>query len=378
MGVATNQIATKGDLMKCGFTEISTSITDTECVTYGDLKQLDDTASISLDSLYSTINYSGSGAPSGMSSIVIDSGETLTFKIAIYNIPYHMYLSASNHIELGHPNAGVSVSNVNTDRSVNLHYAYALCRDSDGPTSSVDSIGNSVTIAPGNGANLVWYFSPRTVATNIGNDTTLYLYLLVTNQSSYVASLQFNWGQIASGNLTLKYIPLNKCIKYSEAISKNVSKSWYFGINESVTGKTNANNISVRYAYKTSSTATETYVNAASCALSDPDAANGTFSTTYFVKYNPRKLLSTAPYSSRLTIWCGSTSSNQSWSYRVRKRNGVWTSWCSQVKAKSAYVDPLKDFPELLTSNPYSSLSGGDAAWLQAVYAINGVEFKIT
>jgi hypothetical protein len=96
------------------------------------------------------------------------------------------------------------------------------------------------------------------------------------------------------------------------------------------------------------------------------------------VKYNPRKLLRTAPYSSRLTIWCGYTNSNQSWSYRVRKRNGVWTSWCNQPKSKSAHVDPLKDFPELLTSNPYSSLSGGDAAWLQAIYAIDGVEFKIT
>lgn len=379
MGVATNQIATKGDLMKCGFTEISTSITDTECVTYGDLKQLNDTADMRItSSLYSTINYSGSEAPSGMSAIVIDAGETLTFKIAIYDIPHHMYLSAFNHIELGHSNAGVSVSNVNTDRSVNLHYIYALCRDSDGPTSSVDTISNSIAIAPGNGANLIWYFNPRTVATNVGNDTTLYLYLLVTNQSTYVASLQFSWGQIASSNLTLKYIPLNKCIKYSEAVSKNVSKSWYFGINESVTGKTDANNISVRYTYKTYSTSTETYVNAASCPLSDPDTSNGTFSETYHVQYNPRSLVTTAPYSSRLTIWCGSTNINQTWSYRILKRNGTWTSWCGQPKSKSAHVDPLTDFPELLTSNPYSSLSGGDAAWLQAVYAIEGVEFKIT
>lgn len=379
MGIATNQIATKGDLMKGGFTEISTSITDTECVTYGDLKQLHDTGGMRIgSSLYSTINHSDSEAPSGMNSIAIDAGETLTFKIAVYNIPHHMYLSATNHIELGHSNAGVSVSNVGTGSYVNLHYAYALCRDSDGPISSVDTIGDSVTIAPGNGANLVWYFTPRTVATNIGNDTTLYLYLLVTNQSTYVAYLQFDWGQITSSNLALKYIPLNKCIKYSEAMSKYVYKSWYFGINESVAGKTKANNISVRYAYKTASTATETYVNAASCALSDPDAANGTFSASIPVQHNPRKLVTTAPYSSRLTIWCGSTNSNQSWSYRVRKRNGVWTSWCSQPKAKSAYVDPLKDFPELLNSNPYSSLSGGDAAWLQAIYAINGVEFKIT
>ena len=383
MGVATNQIATKGDLMKCGFTEISTSITDTECATYGDIHKLNGSQSTGdmflVESLFSTLNYADSGVNSGIETVVIEANETVMFKIATYNIPNNFYLSDSNYIELGRPNAGITISTLSTVRSTTMQYLYVLSSDEDDPAmGAVDAFGDSVTLSPNSSASLSWYFSPRNVATNIGQDTTLYLYLILTNQTSFSDSFQINWNQVTSGNLNLNYIPLRKCIKYSVASSKKFSQLWLFSITESVTGKTKADNISVRYAYKTSSTATETYVNAASCALSDPDAANGTFSTTYFVQYNPRKLLSTAPYSSRLTIWCGSTSSNQSWSYRVRKRNGVWTSWCSQVKAKSAYVDPLKDFPELLTSNPYSSLSGGDAAWLQAVYAINGVEFKIT
>lgn len=381
MGVAPNQIATKGDLMKCGFTEISTSITDNECATYGDLHELN-TTNLRTDSLFSTLSYAGTSleTPSGISNIVIDAHESMEFQIAFFNIPHDLYLSGANRIELGHPGAGITISTLNTTREVNIDYLYVLSRDDDDPTmNSVDAFGDSITLTPNSPTSLSWYFLPRNIATNVGYDTILYLYLVIANQTSQAVTFQMNFNQIASGNLDLKYIPLRKCIKYSVASSKQFMRLWDFGINESVVGKTKANNISVRYAYKTSSTATETYVTAASCALSDPDTANGTFSETSFVKYNPRKLLlSTAPYSSRLTIWCGSTNSNQSWSYRVRKRNGVWTSWCDQPKAKSAYVDPLKDFPELLNSNPYSSLSGGDAAWLQAIYAINGVEFKIT
>lgn len=379
MGVATNQIATKGDLMKCGFTEISTSITDTECVTYGDLHELN-TTNLRTDSLFSTINYAGTGlgTPSGISNIVIDAHESIEFQIAFFNIPHDLYLSDANRIELGRPGAGITISTLNTDREVNIDYLYVLSRDDDDPAmNSVDAFGDSITLTPNSPTNLSWYFLPRNIATNVGYDTILYLYLVIANQTSQAVTFQMNFNQIASGNLDLKYIPLRKCIKYSVASSTQFMRLWDFGINESVAGKTRANNISVRYAYKTSSTATETYVTAASCSLSDPDNANGTFSEISFVKYNPRRLLRTAPYSSRLTIWCGSTKSKQSWSYRVRKRNGVWTSWCDQPKANSAYVDPLKDFPELLTSNPYSSLSGGDAAWLQAIYAINGVEFKI-
>ena len=383
MGVATNQIATKGDLMKCGFTEISTSITDTECATYGDIHKLNGSQSTGdiflVESLLSTLSYVDSGVNSGIETVVIEANETVMFKIATYNIPHNFYLSDSNYIELGLPNAGITISTLSTVRSTTMQYLYVLSRDEDDPAmGAVDAFGDSVTLSPNSSASLSWYFSPRNVATNIGQDTTLYLYLILTNQTSFSNSFQINWNQVTSGNLNLNYIPLKKCIKYSVASSKKFSQLWLFSITESVTGKTDANNISVRYAYKTSSTAAETYVNAASCSLSDPDRANGTFSASSYVQYNPRKLLSTAPYSSRLTIWCGSTNINQSWSYRVRKRNGVWTSWCDQPKAKSAYVDPLKDFPELLNSNPYSSLSGGDAAWLQAIYAINGVEFKIT
>lgn len=380
MGIATNQIATKGDLMKCGFTEISTSITDTECATYGDLHALN-TTDLRTGSLLTTLSYSGSGAttPSGVSNIVIDAYESLEFQIAFFNIPHDLYLSGASYIELGHHRAGITIVPLNTTREVNIDYLYILSRDADDPvTNAVDAFGDSVTLSPDSPTLLSWYFSPRNIVTNVGYDTILYLYLVLANRSSQAVTFQVDFSQIASDNLKLTYIPLRKCIKYSVASFTQFRKLWYFGINESVAGKTKANNISVRYAYKTSSTATETYVNAASCALSDPDAANGTFSENYFVNYNPRTLLRTAPYSSRLTIWCGSTNSNQSWSYRVRKRNGVWTSWCDQPKAKSAYVDPLKDFPELLNSNPYSSLSGGDAAWLQAIYAINGVEFKIT
>lgn len=370
MGVATNQIATKGDLMKCGYTEISTSLTNTECATYGDIHDMVTNGYIassveSWSSISPTINMTQTEL-----NITLPRYGTSMYKLMTYSLPES--LKASGLIYLSFSGSAL-LEIMGSSGSYNLTY-YLCFGDRTPHESGSYEAGNYSNVQTGT-TMYAYPISTMSISGDFSNYSTVSLYVVLENPNYNYISLDLLVSLHSYD--ALKYIPLDKCIKYGVASAQAIRVPWTLGINEQVAGKTNASQVIVRYAYKTSSTGTETYVTAGSVTMSDPDTANGTFSQINHIEYNVRKLKVAAPYSARMTLWCGSTKGNQTWSYRIKKRNGAWTSWSSTSNGKNMHVDPLIDFPELLTSNPYSSLSGGEAKWLQAAYAIRGVEFRI-
>ena len=152
-----------------------------------------------------------------------------------------------------------------------------------------------------------------------------------------------------------------KCVKYADIYNKNVRVPWYVKISENVTGGTKAHKIELRLYYKTSSTATETYV---SCGYWDHGSKiHGSASALHYFEANPKALYSGTIYSSRLVIWCGKTGGNQTWKWRLRSKTGpttgTWESWNKQSNnAVNSFAYPPGDF-------------------LYAMKHYNGVEFNI-
>lgn len=165
----------------------------------------------------------------------------------------------------------------------------------------------------------------------------------------------------STSSVTPPAINKYKCVKYSDVYNKSIRVPWYVKISENVTGATRANKIELRYYYKTSSTATETYK---TCGTWNYDSnISGSAETTHYFEANPYLLYSGSVYSSRLLIWCGETNNNQTWQWRLRTKTGpttgTWGSWNTQSSnAANAFAYPSGDF-------------------LYAMKTYNGVEFYI-
>lgn len=379
MGKNTNQIATKSDLLYAGYFGITTNINDTECATYGDIHNLVSTGKITSsvekwNTISPTIHLSNTNTTN---TLVAEN--YVSFKIATYSLPTSFGNSRHAFILDSASSNYVDISTNNTT-NINIHAYFMLCPGSQTPTESSDGYMLKSEYTTLNSTTKTMYMEfPSTYSVYWPGFTTASLYFVVFNHAASNIPLYANFGYTIDSYLPLKWIPLEKCIKYSDAIAKIIRKPFYLGINEQVVGKTSANRIIVQYAYKTSSSATEQYAAAIDDTLNDPDTANGTFSKASHLECNARKLVATTPYYARMTIWCGSTRGKQTWSYRVRKSDNTWTSWKSLSNDKSAHVDPLVDFTELRTAGVFGSLlnGSGENDWLKAASNITGVEFKI-
>lgn len=379
MGKNTNQIATKSNLLYAGYFGITNDPNDKECATYGDIRNLVSTGKIASsvekwNTITPTVHLSNTNTTN-----TLVAGNYVSFKIATYSLPTS-FGSSRNAFALDSASSSYVDISTNSSTNIDIHAYFILCPGSQLPTASADGYMLKSEYTTLNSSTKTMYMEfPNTSSVWWPGFTTASLYFVVASRSTTNRTLYANFGYTTSTYLPLTWIPLEKCIKYSDAIARMIRKPFYLGINEQVAGKTKANRIIVRYAYKTSSSATEQYAAAIDDTFNDPDTANGTFSKASHLECNARKLVATTPYSARMTIWCGSTSGNQSWSYRVRKSDNTWTSWKSLSKGKSVHVDPLGDFPELRNAGVFAlTLSGyGENDWLKAAYNITGVEFKI-
>lgn len=152
-----------------------------------------------------------------------------------------------------------------------------------------------------------------------------------------------------------------KCVKYADIYNQIVRVPWTVTISEGVGGKTRADTIELRYYYKTSSTATETYEVCGTWSYGSN--ISGSASSNMYFEANPYVLYSGSVYSDSLKIWCGSTNAKQTWTYRLRTKTGkgftgTWGDWVSVGNATSV----------LLT------ISGG---FLYAMKTYNGIEFHV-
>lgn len=379
MGKNTNQIATKSDLLMAGYFGITTNVNDKECATYGDIHNLVSTGNVAAsveqwNIINPTIHLSNTNTTN-----TLVAGNYISFKIATYSLPtsFGYSMNASTFDSSSSSYVGIST---NSSTNIDIQAYFILCPGSQEPSASSDGyILKSESTTLNNSTKVMYMEFPNTYSLWWPSFTTASLYFVVASRATVNRTLYANFGYTAASYLQLSWIPLEKCIRYSDAISRMIRKPFYLGINEQVMGKTDANRIIVRYAYKTSSSASEQYAASLDATLNDPNTANGTFSKSSHIECNARKLVTTTPYYARMTIWCGSTGGNQTWSYRIRKSNNTWTSWKSIGKGKSVHVDPLGDFPELRTAGVFATLTNGSGEndWLKAASNITGVEFKI-
>lgn len=379
MGKNTNQIATKSDLLMAGYFDITNNVNDKECATYGDIHNLVSTGKIAAsvekwNTISPTIHLSNTNTTNPLVA-----GNYVSFKIATYSLPTS-FGNSRNAFALGSASSSYVGISTNSNNYIDINAYFILCPGSQEPTASSDGyILKSENTILNNSTKTMYMEFPNTSSIIWRGFTTASLYFVVANQATTNVTLYADFGYTPPSYLPLKWIPLYKCIKYSDAVAQFIRKPFYLGINEQVAGKTNANRIIVRYAYKVSSASEEAYAASLDETFNDPDTANGTFYTNSHLECNARKLLKTTPYYARMTIWCGSTSSNQTWSYRIKRRNDVWTSWKSIGNGKSVHVDPLTDFTELRTAGVFGTLisGSGENDWLKAASNIKGVEFKI-
>jgi hypothetical protein len=379
MGLKVDQIATKSDLLKAGYFDITTNINDKECATYADIRNLVNTGKVASSvEKWNTINPTIHLSNTTTTNTLV-AGNYVSFKIATYSLPTS-FGSSRNAFSFDAANSSYVGIRTNSTTNIDIEAYFIFCPGSQEPTASSDGcILKSEHTTLNSSTKTMYMEFPNTASILWPDFTTASLYFVVANLSTTNRTLYANFGYTSASYLPLSWIPLYKCVKYSDAVNQIIRKPFYVGINEQVGGKTSANKIEVRYNYKTSSSATETYVTALSQTLNDPDNANGTFSMASHLECNARKFITSVPYSARMTIYCGSTSGNQSWSYRIRLSDNTWTSWVTLAKRTYALVDPLVDFTTLKTKGIFATLlsGSGENDWLKAASNITGVEFKI-
>lgn len=171
----------------------------------------------------------------------------------------------------------------------------------------------------------------------------------------------------ADGNWSVdKY----KCVKFSQYSTTPVRVPWVLTISENVTGATRARTIEVRYYYKTSSSAAETYKVMGSYTFSSN--ISGSASQTQFLEANPYALYNGSVYSSRVVFWCGTTNNKQDWEYKMKKRSasggssGTWQSSYTEAgyNKKTCEVCP-------------SGTQSQELGMIQTLLDYNGIEFHI-
>lgn len=379
MGKNTNQIATKSDLLHAGYFGITNNYNDKECATYEDIHNL-----VTSGKIASSVEKWNTITPTvhlynTSTTYTLAAGASLSYKIATYNLPTSFQVEALKLLCFNSSNSSYVDISTNSSATIDVYAYFMLCPQYQDPSTSPDGVFLKSEPISLNSSTRTVYMDFYDTSSSWPNFTTCSLYFVVSNRSTVSRTLYATFENVTSFDLAMEWMISKKCVKYSDATSTIIRKPFYLGINEQVAGKTKANRIIVRYAYKTSSSATEQYAAAIDATLNDPDTANGTFSKASHLECNARKLVATTPYSARMTIWCGSTSSKQSWSYRVRKSDNTWTSWKYMKKDKSIHVDPLVDFPELKTAGVFVPLlnGSGESDWLKAASNITGVEFKI-
>jgi hypothetical protein len=379
MGKNTNQIATKSDLLYAGYFGITNDPNDKECATYEDIHNLVATGKLassveSWNTITPTVHLSNTST-----TYTLTAGASLSYKIATYNFPTGFQVDSPKLMCFNASNSSYVDISTNSSAPIDVYAYFILCPQYQDPISSPDGVYLNSESMSLNNSTRTMYMDFYDASRSWPGFTSCSLYFVVANRSTVSRTLYATFGYVMPTYLAMEWMISKKCIKYSDAIAQIIRKPFYLGINEQVAGKTSANRIIVRYAYKTSSSATEQYAAAIDDTLNDPNTANGTFSKASHLECNARKLVATTPYSARMTIWCGSTGGNQSWSYRVRKSDNTWTSWKYMNKGKSLHVDPLGDFPELRNAGVFAlTLNGyGENDWLKAASNITGVEFKI-
>ena len=146
-----------------------------------------------------------------------------------------------------------------------------------------------------------------------------------------------------SGHGSLK-VSEYKCVKYKDYNTRPVRVPWLLKISEGVSGATRAKNIEVRYYYKTTSTASETYK--VICSYTWSSNISSSAQICMYLEANPYAVINQDLSSSNVKIWCGSTNISQTWKWRMRTQgttpySGSWTAWQSGGSGTSCLATPL-------------------------------------
>lgn len=199
-------------------------------------------------------------------------------------------------------------------------------------------------------------------------------YLLDSGYSSYEAvtygdiSTAISKNFMSSATYSGSY-DSTKCVQYASFKTTIVRQPWLVKISENVGGKTRADVIELRYYYKTTSTAAETYKVAGTWSYGSN--ISGSAQATHYFEANPYALYNGTVYSGYLAIWCGECGGKQSWKYKLRiksRTNGLNGTWASSWTGLSGTAKS-KLVPILQTT--------GSNTYCQAMDLYNGIEFNI-
>lgn len=376
MGKNTNQIATFSNLYSIGY-RMPSSYSSSQCVTYDDLKSLNNStkrmnrvynAGLSYSyfngnsTMYSyiTVNANSGVAEYGSTNQSIVHVENTSGEGPIRYITLYTFTSS----------AGVTSGTMYLP-SMSL-YLTLRANASSIPTGTIH-YQLAIKVGAANGGYICstgWSY--RTISavtetylsyTNYGSfsgmsglpgGTTYYVVLeYYTTLSSYYyygVQVSFTRSYLSSSSyiryyLGTKCVPWNRIVGYNGQVPPSSPTSTtgarlpvYCYIAEDVTGKSKANTISFYYNYQLSGSTTWNTLETGRIDLGSDGKVDGSSSGTCYVLLNPRPSSGTVT-NDYFAVKCYECGGNQTWSYKIEYNEVVPSSWTGAGKGVSLRVN---------------------------------------
>lgn len=176
-------------------------------------------------------------------------------------------------------------------------------------------------------------------------------------------------GTYSDGSYYLKNEYQYKCVKFQDFATANVQQPFYIRLIETLwLVDSRAHTVELRYYYKTSSTSTLTY-KVVGTWDNLGNNVDGEASILFHFNANPYAVYNGDVYTGYMSIWCGTTRSKETWSYRVRTKGssggntGTWGEWRSLGDGTSALID--------------FNVVEGENTYVESMRMYNGIEFKV-
>lgn len=375
MGKNRNQIATFSNLYSIGY-RMPASYSSSQCVTYDDLKSLNNSstrtnkvynAGISYSYLngnsttysYITVNTNSGVADYGSTNQSIvhlenTSGQGPTRYITLYTFTSSAGVT-SGTIYLPGMSLYITLKAAASSIPTGTIYYRVAVKVGSATGGYICSPGwSSRTISATTEAYLS-YTSPSSFSGMSGSagGTTYYVVLeYYTNLSSYYyygVQISFTKGSLSSSSyvryyLGTKCVPWNRIVGYNGQIPPSSPTSTtgarlpvYCYIEEHVTGKTKANTISFYYYYQLSGSTTWNVLETGRISLGSGGKVDGSASGTCNVLLNPKPSSGTVT-KDYLAVKCYECGSNQSWSRKIEYNGSVPSSWTSVGKGATLTI----------------------------------------
>lgn len=371
MGKNASQIATFSNLYSIGY-RMPASYSSSQCVTYDDLKTLNNSSTrtnkvynalISYSLFkgnttsynYITVNTNSGVAEYGTTNQSIvhlenTSGQGPTRYITLYTFPSVVGVSGSGTIYLPSMSLYITLKAAASSIPTGTIYYRVVVKVGSATGGYICTTGwSSRTISATTDAYLS-YTTPSSFSgmTSTAGGTTYYVVLeFYTNLSSYYyygVQVSFKRSSLTSSS-SIRYYLGTKCVPWNRIVGCNgqvppssptsttgARLPVYCYIEEHVSGKTKANTISFYYYYQLSGSTTWNSLETGRINLGSDGKVDGSASGTCYVLLNPKPSSGTVT-SDYIVVKCYECGSNQTW-YSKEEYNGVVPSSWNQASGK--------------------------------------------